>query len=215
MLDSDLISHNLCTQGFHIIEGFLETTHYQSLCKKAKNMYQQGLFRSARIGLKIQAHQNNAIRTDEICWLDEESADPSILAFLKQTNELATILNSTLFLGLTEFETHFAVYQPESYYKKHIDQFATKKTRKISCVYYLNDYWQEDFGGELNLFSTADQLIQRVQPIGNRFICFNSELPHEVCLTHHTRYSITGWMKSASTSLPFNASQNKILIPEY
>lgn len=208
VLVPELICHNLCTQGYHIIDGFLETEHYQSLVASSQLMHQAGLFRSAKIGMTVQAHQNNAIRTDEICWIDEESKNASIHVFLNQANTLANILNQYLYLGLAEFETHFAVYQPGAYYKKHIDQFAAKKTRKISCVYYLNEHWQDEFGGELNLYTTDNQLIQKVYPKGNRFICFNSELPHEVCLTQKTRYSITGWMKTASTVLPFAIDVN-------
>lgn len=214
MLDPELISHHLCSQGYHIIDGFMDTEHYQSLISCAQIMHQEGLFRSAKIGMKVQAHLNNAIRTDEICWIEEESTDVSILAFLKQTNDLANILNQTLFLGLSEFETHFAVYQPGAFYKKHIDQFASQKTRKISCVYYLNENWQEEFGGELNLYTIEDQPLQKIYPKGNRFICFNSELPHEVCLTHQTRYSITGWMKTTANSLPFSTRANQRLVHE-
>ncbi|WP_298623744.1 2OG-Fe(II) oxygenase [uncultured Legionella sp.] len=214
MLDPELISHHLCTQGFHIIDGFLDVEHYQALIARSQLMHEEGLFRSAKIGMKVQAHQNNAIRTDEICWIEEETTDASIHAFLKQTNALANILNRNLFLGLAEFETHFAVYKPGAYYKKHIDQFASKKTRKISCVYYLNEHWQEEFGGALNLYTTEDQLLQKVYPKSNRFICFNSELPHEVCLTHQTRYSITGWMKTAPPSGSFSTSTNQQLVHE-
>ena len=55
-------------------------------------------------------------------------------------------------------------------------------------------------GGQLNLYNQQDELIRAVFPEGNRFICFNSELPHEVALTHQTRYSITGWMKTRTLS---------------
>ncbi|MCL9683261.1 2OG-Fe(II) oxygenase [Legionella maioricensis] len=200
MIDNDLLTNDLCTHGFHIIDDFLELHHYQSLRKIAKEMQQNGLFKSARIGPIVHAQHNNKIRTDEICWLDENSAEPAVQAYLKQALHIAHILNHSLFLGLIEFETHFAAYQPGSFYKKHSDQFATKKTRKISCVYYLNEDWQEEFGGELKLYNQEDQLIQNVSPQANRFICFNSELPHEVCLTHQPRYSIAGWMKTRSMS---------------
>lgn len=202
MLDPELITQDICTQGFCIIDQFLEMNHYQSLATMAREMHQEGLFKSARIGLKIQAQQNNTIRADEICWIDEYSQEPSIQAYLKEANSLANMFNQTLYLGLTEFETHFAAYQPGAFYKKHIDQFATTKTRKISCVYYLNQNWHEAFGGELKLYNKENQLIQKVTPFGNRFICFNSELPHEVCQTHQSRYSITGWMKTRSLT-PF------------
>ncbi|CAM2823660.1 2OG-Fe(II) oxygenase [Legionella worsleiensis] len=200
MLDPELISHNISVQGYHLIDEFIAPEHYKALIAYCENLQQQGLFRNARIGHTNETHHNNAIRTDAICWLEEQTIEPCVQTYLKRTNELACLLNRTLFLGLTEFETHFAVYQPGTYYKKHIDQFATKKTRKISCVYYLNEAWQEEFGGELILYSKENHILQKVSPKGNRFICFDSELPHEVCLTHHTRYSITGWMKTAPTN---------------
>ena len=178
------------------MDDFLDMPHYQSLRKTVEKLHQDGLFKNAKIGLKVQSHQNNAIRTDEICWIDEASEEPAVHAYLKQTNQIANILNQTLYLGLIEFETHFAAYQEGTFYKKHVDQFATTKTRKISCVYYLNEDWQEDFGGELKLYDKEQKLIHNVLPQGNRFICFNSELPHEVCTTHKPRYSITGWMKT-------------------
>lgn len=196
VLDSELITHNLCTQGFHIIDDFLQSHIFNSLQSKAKKMYTEGLFRSAKIGLQLQANQNKTIRTDEICWLEDETAEPSIQAYLNRTNELANMLNQTLFLGLTEFETHFATYQPGAFYKKHIDQFKTTKTRRISCVYYLNDFWESSYGGELLIYDKKETLVQQVMPQGNRFICFNSDLPHEVCITNQPRYSITGWMKT-------------------
>lgn len=199
MIDSELITHNICTQGFHIMDNFLDVKHYHALRNLAQKLHQEGSFKQAKIGLTLQAQHNKTMRTDEIFWLDEQSTEPAVHAYLKQANSLANILNQTLFLGLAEFETHFAAYQPGAYYKKHVDQFAAKKTRKISCVYYLNENWNNEFGGELKLYNTEDDLIQNVIPHGNRFICFNSELPHEVCLTQQTRYSLTGWMKTRSS----------------
>ncbi len=197
-IDSEQLIHELCNQGFYIIDGFLESSQCQSLQAMACELYEQGLFRGAKIGLKLESHQNEVIRTDEIFWLDEKETHPAIQIFLERIQQLAQILNQSLFLGLHEFETHFAAYQPGTFYKKHIDQFAMQKTRKISCVYYLNKHWKAEFGGELKLYNSQDQLIENVLPLENRFICFNSELPHEVCITHQPRYSITGWMKTHS-----------------
>ena len=196
MIDSELLSHNLYTHGFHVIDDFMIKEHCKSLRRLAEEMHQEGLFKSAKIGSNSDAHQNNTIRTDEIYWLEEDSVEPAVHSYLKQTIDIIKMLNQSLFLSLVEFETHFAAYQPGSFYKKHIDQFASKKTRKISCVYYLNELWQEEFGGQLKIYDKDHQLIQTVLPIENRFICFNSELPHEVCVTQQPRYSIAGWMKT-------------------
>ncbi|MGC1182429.1 2OG-Fe(II) oxygenase [Legionella sp.] len=194
-MNHDLITYNLCTQGFSIIDNFLQQKQCQALRATAQDLYDQGLFRSAKIGLG-GSHKNEAIRSDKILWLEENETNPLTHSFLAQVTHLAQLFNHSLFLSLNELETHFANYQPGTYYKKHIDQFATQKTRKISFVYYLNKNWQEEYGGELKLYNQEEQLIQRVVPQENRFICFKSDLPHEVCITHQPRYSITGWMKT-------------------
>lgn len=188
--------HDLCNQGFHIIDGLLEQEICQLLRSNAQELYEQGLFKGAKIGLSVEAQKNNAIRTDEILWLEGNETNPAVQIYLSQMQQLAQLLNQELFLSLNEFETHFANYQPGTYYKKHVDQFANQKTRKISFVYYLNQNWQQDHGGELKLYDHDDQLIQTVAPQENRFICFKSDLPHEVAVTHQPRYSITGWMKT-------------------
>ncbi|WP_133136857.1 2OG-Fe(II) oxygenase [Legionella rowbothamii] len=194
--NTELLIDNLCNQGFHLLDGFLSQEYYLSLRTTAKELYKQGLFRSAKIGLNISSQQNNAVRTDEILWLESDNHDPAIQFFINQIQQLCQILNQNLFLGIQEFETHFASYQPGTFYKKHIDQFAAQKTRKVSFVYYLNENWQDEYGGQLNLYNTNHQLLEKVTPKGNRLICFNSELPHEVVTTNQTRYSITGWMKT-------------------
>ena len=199
MNNSEILIDKLCTEGFYIIEDFLKEEQYRALQTLAEEHYAQGLFREAKIGLNVGLHKNEAIRKDEILWLTGNEMNPTIEFFLARINQLLQLLNQFIFLGLHEFETHFALYQPGSYYKKHVDQFAHQKTRKISFVYYLNEAWKPEYGGELTLYTQKDELIQKVIPQGNRFICFNSELPHEVSLTHQPRYSITGWMKTRPT----------------
>lgn len=199
MLEAKQIADNLCSPGIHIIDDFLDEQHFRALYQIAHEHFHQGAFRQARIGQHHLRQNNHTIRTDQIFWLDEQSTSPSVQAYLMKANDLARILNETLFLCLNEFETHFAIYQPGNYYKLHVDQFTTTKSRKISCVYYLNPEWQLDFGGELKIYDCEHQLIQSILPQGNRFVCFNSELPHEVCITHQPRYSLTGWMKRVET----------------
>lgn len=196
MLNQDVIIDNLCSSGFHIIDNWLDDEHFRSLQHIAQDYHEQGLYREARIGRQQQLQQNEAIRTDVIHWLEEESPSPAIQAYLKKAKELTQLLNETLYLGINEFETHFANYSPGSFYKRHVDQFSTNNHRKISCVYYLNHDWHPDFGGELKLYDKQNQWLETILPVGNRFVCFNSELPHEVCVTKTQRYSITGWLKS-------------------
>ncbi len=201
MKNSELLIQGLCQQGFYLIDELLPSDDYHSLCTLAQQFYEHGLFRSAKIGLNLTSQQNNTIRADKIFWIEGNEEHPALQLFLNKIKSLAHLFNQHLFLSINEFETHFANYQPGTYYKKHIDQFASQKTRKVSFVYYLNPDWQENHGGELHLYDQEDRLVQTVAPKGNRFICFNSELPHEVCITHQPRYSITGWMKTRALSI--------------
>jgi SM-20-related protein len=194
MHQTESLIENLCTHGYHIVDQFLPKSICLDLLAIAKRTQGQGYFNNAKIGQKLE--HNKVIRTDKIFWLDQLSQDPAITTYLNTVNELKTLLNEQLYLSLVEFETHFSIYPPGTFYKKHVDQFAEKKTRKISCVYYLNEDWSASSGGTLQLYSPNQQLLNEVLPQANRFICFNSELPHEVSITKCFRYSIAGWMKT-------------------
>lgn len=196
LLNYELMTDDLCAKGYHVIDNFLPQKDYEALVNKATHLDEHGLYQQARIGSQNDLQQNEQIRTDSIYWIDDTSEEPCTQAYFNTVNALARHLNHSLFLSLSEFETHFASYPPGTFYKKHVDQFKATKNRKISCVYYLNSQWSESFGGALRVYNQQNELIIHTLPIGNRFICFNSELPHEVCLTQQTRYSITGWLKT-------------------
>jgi SM-20-related protein len=190
------LADDLYSQGFHVIDNFLELPVFQKLRETAELMHTEGQFRQARVGHQFNTAHHAEIRSDKICWLDEDPTNTALHRYFTKMGELAQTLNQALFLGLKEFETHFAIYQPGSFYKKHVDQFKGTTDRRISCVYYLNSSWQEELGGQLKLYDCEDRLLTSILPQGNRFVCFSSELPHEVCTTQEIRYSITGWMKT-------------------
>ena len=192
---TDELAENIYKRGFHIIDHFLDDPHYHALSDLLKTRYELGKLNEAKIGHRERANNNISVRQDKTSWLDDVPGNPAINAYFSAIHAIRLNLNQSLFLGLTDFETHFAVYPPGAFYKKHVDQFKTTQDRRISCVYYLNKTWQQEFGGELTLYNIADQKLCSVLPRGNRFVCFSSELPHEVCETQQTRYSIAGWLK--------------------
>lgn len=190
---SPLIADQIYQEGFSVIDNFLSHEHYLKLNEMIKTLYHQNTFAQAKIGHKSGKAQNKAIRNDQIFWLDR--GDPAVNDYFDQLDSLCALLNQTLFLGLQQHEAHFAVYEPHGFYKKHVDQFTTTQDRRISCVYYLNEAWEADFGGTLKLYNTEDELLTEIMPIGNRFVCFNSNMPHEVSTAYQTRYSIAAWLK--------------------
>ena len=60
-------------------------------------------------------------------------------------------LNRELFLGLDEYESHFALYAPGAFYRTHLDRFRDDDQRTVSVVIYLNDSWLPGQGGALRL----------------------------------------------------------------
>ena len=180
------------------MDNFLAEPHYQHLRSTIQALHQDGSFKSAKIGQNTEENHTPSIRNDHIYWLDEYMQNSGIQAYFSEIDHIKRTLNQSLFLGLDHIEAHFAVYSTGSFYKKHVDQFKTNNDRRISCVYYLNEHWQPEHGGELTLYDLNDQPHMNIEPYGNRFVCFNSNLPHEVGMAYHIRYSIAGWLKVRS-----------------
>lgn len=188
--------NSLCQQGFFIYDNFLPSQCVSQLQGMAHQLWQTKQFHMAKIGHKTTTHSNPSIRRDAIYWLDEEeNTNLAIQTYFAAMKQLMATINQQLFLGLVHFETHFALYQPGSFYKKHVDQFRDQSERRISSVYYLNETWDEQAGGHLVLYDTNHRDLASISPLANRLVCFNSTLPHEVLVTHKKRLSMTGWMK--------------------
>lgn len=181
--------------GFAIIDNFLPEKPFLALQQSILEQKIPAL-KKAFIGQAQSYQQLSAIRSDNIAWLDEINPRTHEEPYLLALSELATQLNQAFYLGLSNLESHYAVYEPGAFYRKHIDQFRHNQDRKISCVYYLNQNWQEKEGGQLCLYDNDENLLQAVFPIGNRMIFFRSDMLHEVCVTHRLRYSIASWLKN-------------------
>jgi SM-20-related protein len=117
-------------------------------------------------------------------------------------NFLRVELSRALFLPLRDFESHFAIYPPGTFYKRHRDNFQKQNHRLLSLVLYLNENWSPEQGGTLRIYPEAEE-PKDVEPIGGRLVIFRSDLEHEVLPCHAPRYSITGWMRDKPIGLSF------------
>lgn len=191
--------------GYVVIDNFLPGKTIQALSYQARALQQAGNMRLAGVGKTTANQIIGKVRSDSIYWLDANGQTIEQETYLQRMNELRTDLNRHFFLGLFEFETHFAIYPPGGVYHKHLDQFKGQHERQVSAILYLNQDWQAEDGGELRLFlgGTADQSFLDIQPIGGRMILFLSgKFFHEVLPATRERISLTGWFRTRSKELP-------------
>lgn len=155
----------------------------------------------AGIGREEQNRIAKDIRRDRTFWLDP--ANDTDAAYTALMEDLRLTLNKNLFLGLFEYEAHYALYPEGGFYKKHIDALKGGKNRLVSTVCYLNENWREQDGGLLTLFDRTDhnRITRTVLPEEGSIAVFLSEdIPHEVTPANRPRRSIAGWFRCNASS---------------
>lgn len=149
----------------------------------------------AGVGRETDFHIDRTVRRDRILWLNGQRPAPA--RFLSLAEHVRRELNRRLFLGLFEYEAHYAHYPPGAFYRRHVDSFRGAANRILSTVTYLNTDWQPGDGGELVLYADeGDEVLARIAPKAGRLVIFLSEeLPHEVLPARRDRFSIAGWYR--------------------
>lgn len=184
------------THGWFIWDDFLTPAQVRALRDCVPSDWQQ-----SGVGRDMDYVQEARVRQDKIQWLSPDMGAP-VQHYLQQMEALRVAVNRYLFLGLFEYEAHFAKYEPGDFYKKHLDSFRGQTNRKLTTVFYLNEQWVAEDGGELVVYDLHDQYLAQVAPKAGRLVVFLSEhFPHEVLPAHRLRYSIAGWFRvNGSTS---------------
>ena len=189
------ILNDLDQQGWSVQEQFFSTELTQQLSETLTSFRQEGLFKQAGIGRKNDFHIEQSIRSDEIKWFDENSTNEYQKEYLKISQQLQDAINQRFYLGLFEQEVHFALYSPNAFYKRHLDQHKNQDTRVITLITYLNENWQDDDGGELQLYLNNGKTIS-VLPKAGTLVCFlSADFEHEVLPAKRERMSLTGWFR--------------------
>ena len=188
----DEIASNLSENGYSVQKNALPEALGNCLWDES-HAESGAALQSAGVGRKQKKHIDHGIRSDKISWIDDTTA--AGVEWLKWTAELQNGLNSSLFLGLFNFESHYALYEPACFYRTHYDAFRGEKNRIVSIIIYLNRDWQKSDAGELVLFTAGDDRIPlMVSPEYGTVVAFLSEeVPHEVLVTNRDRHSIAGW----------------------
>lgn len=188
-------ARGLREQGWWVGKDALDRQQIDELRADLHELMNADRLHRAGIGRDQDFHLDRGIRSDRVFWLTRQR--PAQLRFLERMEQLRLSLNRELFLGLFEFEAHYAHYPPGGLYRKHLDSFQGAANRIISTVTYLTENWQPGDGGELVVYEENGESVSiRVEPRAGTFVMFLSEeIPHEVLTSHTDRTSIAGWFR--------------------
>lgn len=189
---------NLAANGYAVVDHFISDDEVAALLQEIRSKFEGGEFKRAGFGRKESYKVDDDVRGDHIHWIDREDL-AGRHSYFNKIDELIRYINRTCYMGLKDYEMHFAIYPKGSHYVRHIDQLKNTSRRKLSVVCYLNPGWTERNGGNLKLYVedavTGEETTVNVLPVAGRLVCFeSSKLEHEVEEATQDRYSITGWM---------------------
>lgn len=201
----DNIVSVIADKGYIVLAEIIPVHLLDSLIQRIKQLKEHEL-QQASIGRGNLQQKNNDIRQDSIYWLDKNNSIDK--EFLELMDSLRAALNRYLYLGLFDYECHYAIFKEGAFYKKHIDALKGKSNRVLSTVIYLNKNWQATDEGELVIFNEKNKtVLETVVPKAGTMVIFLSEqFPHEVRPAKKMRYSIAGWFR-------LNASDSSVVDP--
>ncbi|HSC83913.1 MAG TPA: 2OG-Fe(II) oxygenase [Pseudomonas sp.] len=188
------IIDDLATRGWSRQEHFLPEALTRELAQECRARAQSGSLNPAGVGRGQGQAVREGIRGDQIQWL-ESGQHPACDQYLATMDELRLALNQAFYLGLEDYESHFALYPPGAFYQKHLDRFRDDDRRSVSAVFYLNEDWQADQGGALRLYPATGGELDVLPTAGSLVLFMSAELPHEVLPATRERLSLTGWFR--------------------
>jgi len=97
------------------VPGFLDHAEGLELARDGMSAWEEGDFRKAGVGRGAAKMIREDIRRDHVRWLELASMSAAESRYMARLEELRLAINQRLFLGLFDFEGHFAVYQPGAF----------------------------------------------------------------------------------------------------
>jgi SM-20-related protein len=189
---------DLSTFGWSQQNIFLPDDLTLALAAECGVLEASGALKAAGVGRNRSGSRAPTIRTeirgDRIQWL---KAGQSVACdrYLLIMETLRVALNRSLYLGLDEYESHFAFYAPGASYLKHLDRFRDDDSRTVSVVIYLNADWLPGEGGALRLHPDG-KCTEDIAPQAGRLLLFlSADMLHEVLPATRDRLSLAGWFR--------------------
>ena len=189
----DQIIDDLAQQGWSQ-RMLLSSSLTAELAAECRTRLAEGSLTLAGVGRGATNHVEQRIRGDRIQWL-EPGQSAATDRFLAWMDELRHALNRSLYLGLEDIECHFACYGAGAFYQRHVDRFRDDDRRTVTVVFYLNENWQPEDGGQLRLYLSDTRAHDVLPEAGTLVVFMSADWPHEVLTAHRERLSVTGWFR--------------------
>lgn len=188
------IVDDLAEQGWSLQPQFIAPSLTLELAEECRKRAAQGALAPAGVGRGAQQQIREGVRGDQIQWLEAGQA-AACDQYLRVFDQLRVALNQGLYLGLEDFEGHFALYPPGAFYQKHVDRFRDDDRRAVSAVFYLNQDWLAEQGGALRLYLPNGETRDVLPQAGSLLVFLSADMPHEVLPATRERLSLTGWFR--------------------
>ncbi|HYQ38888.1 MAG TPA: 2OG-Fe(II) oxygenase [Pseudomonas sp.] len=188
------ILDDLARQGWSVQPLAVPAELCAALAAECRRRHAAGALTRAAIGRGHGQLLDEGIRGDHIQWLapGESAATDAYLGLLDTLRER---LNRELFLGLEDYECHFALYPPGSFYRRHLDRFRDDDRRTVTTVFYLNEDWLAEHGGALRMALADGEELDVLPAAGTLVVFMSADFPHEVLPAGRERLSLTGWYR--------------------
>jgi Rps23 Pro-64 3,4-dihydroxylase Tpa1-like proline 4-hydroxylase len=132
------ITNGIEQQGWAVVAGCLAKEASLRLIQECEESCKNGDFRRAGVGRGKALEVREDIRRDQVKWLEPGDGAVEQGSYLAWLENLRLALNQRFFLGLFEFEGHFAIYPEGAFYKPHLDRHAGTSDRIVTVILYLN-----------------------------------------------------------------------------
>ena len=187
----DNVLNAVAESGYAIIEQAIPLALINDLLLDCQ--HQQDQFVAAGIGRQQAQQLNSQIRKDKTLWFNGKGHAQQ--QYLELMGNIQQAVNRHFYLGLVDYECHYATYQQGDFYQKHLDAFKGRSNRVLTTVCYLNT---PASGGELVIYDqTSPKPLAHVAPKAGTLVIFESErFPHEVLAAQSLRHSIAGWFRT-------------------
>ncbi len=196
----DRVTAELDRAGFASMPHFLDAASTAALGAECRAWRARGSLQAAGVGRGRSAQRSAPIRGDSTAWFDASAPTAAQQPYWSQIHALRKHLNRSLLLGLTDVESHYAIFPPGTRYSRHRDRFRDDDTRVLSSVFYLNDNWHAEEGGALRIHVDSDEecrnpYVDIYPEAGTLAIFLSAPFEHEVLAATRDRLSIAGWFR--------------------